>query len=242
MQMWSGFLVAICLWLSVMESQALLDHEGETINKCIQSYGGLTPELGERLERFKEWSESYEEIPCFTQCYLSDMFDFYNNQTGFDSAGVERVFGAPIYAACQQKLELPEGSGQSSCSHAYAGFHCLTKMEGHPFMVIESMPNLTKAAKDAMKDCLQVVDQDEWSSFSAFSGFPVIEPIPCYTRCFLDKLGVFDQKLRRWRIPAMQQKLGVPAKGAHYGACHQRRGRNPCATYYQQFTCYVLAV
>ncbi|KAH8383647.1 hypothetical protein KR009_009826, partial [Drosophila setifemur] len=221
---------------------ALLDHEGEAIKKCVERYGGLNSDTAERLERFKEWSEGYEEIPCFTQCYLGEMFDFYNNRTGFDSEGVEKAFGSPVYNACHKKLELPYGASQSSCTHAYEGFHCLTLMESHPFMVIEGMTNLSPAAKNAMKDCLQQFDEVEWSRFQAFGNFPVVEPIPCFTQCFLDKLNLFDHRTRRWRLPGMQQKLGVPAKGAKYGTCHRQIGANPCANYYKQFTCYVMAV
>ncbi|KAH8295213.1 hypothetical protein KR018_008789, partial [Drosophila ironensis] len=223
------------------DALAVLDHEAEAINKCVQNYGGLTPETAERLERFKEWSEGYEEIPCFTQCYLREVFNFYDNITGFDKMGVVQVFGGPVYEACEKKLQIPLGSSDSSCSHAYVGFHCLTRMEDHPFMLIETMTNLTFAARNAMKDCLQEVDLSEWSRFKAFASFPAIEPIPCFTRCFLDKLGLFNQKTRRWLLPGMQQKLGVPAKGSRYGLCHRHRGPNICSTYYKQFTCFVLA-
>ncbi|XP_017046667.1 uncharacterized protein LOC108091809 [Drosophila ficusphila] len=236
----SGLLAAIILWLSVDESLALLDHEGESINKCIENYGGLTEETSDRLARFKEWSESYEEIPCFTRCYLSEMFDFYNNKTGFDKEGVISAFGIPVYEACQIKLEL--SSSQSSCQHAYEAFHCITNMESHPFTLIDSMPNVSTAAKSAMKDCLQVVDQDEWPSFASFADYPVREPIPCFTRCFLDKLHIFDERTRRWQLEAMKQHLGVPATGAHIRGCHRQSGRDRCATYYKQFTCFSIAV
>jgi len=106
---------------------ALLPNESDIIDKCILNYGGLTPETAERLGRFKDWSVDYEEIPCFTRCYLDDMFDFYNNSTGFDKDEVVQVFGEPVYNACQKKLELP-GSELSSCQHAYEGFHCITNV------------------------------------------------------------------------------------------------------------------
>ncbi|KAH8341747.1 hypothetical protein KR074_000252, partial [Drosophila pseudoananassae] len=223
------------------ESLGLLNREAESINKCLQSYGGLTPETGERLSRFKDWSEGYEEIPCFTQCYLNEMFGFYDVYTGFNRTGVIEAFGEPVYNACVQKLQLPWSSRSSNCTHAYVGFHCLTKMENHPFMLIEAMTNLAPIAKEAMKDCLQEVNLQEWDRFPAFAGSPVSEPIPCFTRCFLDKLGLFDQKTRRWQVPAMQQLLGVPALGAPYGMCHRHRGRNICQNYYKQFTCYAMA-
>ncbi|XP_017130868.1 uncharacterized protein LOC108148360 [Drosophila elegans] len=242
MQRRSGLLVAICLWISVNGNLALLEHEGESINKCIKRYGGITPEIGERLERFKEWSEGYEEIPCFTQCYLSEMFDFYNNQTGFDKAGVVHAFGSPVYEACRSKLEPKWGSSPSSCQHAYEGFHCITNMESHPFTLIDGMSSISPAAKDAMKDCLQDVHQDEWSSFAEFAQNPVNEPIPCFTRCFVDKLRIFDERTRRWQLKAMKQELGVPANGARILGCHRQSGRDRCATYYKQFTCYAMAV
>ncbi|SPP80226.1 uncharacterized protein LOC117582838 [Drosophila guanche] len=240
LQMWC--LLALGLCLGVLESQALLNHETETIEKCIKNYGGLTPETAERLERFKEWSDGYEEIPCFTQCYLSEMFDFYDNRTGFDEGGVVQLFGRPVYNACRQRLELSAGRSESSCEHAYAGFHCITNLEGHPFMQIESMPNISESTKTAMKDCLQLVHRDEWSRFQAYPDFPVNEPIPCFTRCFISKLHLFDERTRRWQLPTMRRHLAVPAQGAQVAACHQRRGRNQCSTIYQQFTCYVMAV
>ncbi|XP_050744481.1 uncharacterized protein LOC108027277 isoform X2 [Drosophila biarmipes] len=237
----TGILVALCLCLFV-ESLALLPHESEVINKCILSYGGLNPETAERLGRFKDWAEGYEEIPCFTQCYLAEMFDFYNSSTGFDMDAVVRAFGEPVYTACQRKLELPFGSGLSSCQHAYEGFHCITNAENHPFTVIDNMANISLSAKTAMKECLQNVDQAKWKRFAAYGEYPVIEPIPCYTRCFLDKLHLFDQQTRLWKVGAMRQHLGVPARGASIRSCHLQRGKDRCATYYKQFTCHALAL
>ncbi|XP_037729922.1 uncharacterized protein LOC119560520 [Drosophila subpulchrella] len=240
MQKRSGILVALCLWLSVRKGLALLPNESEIIDKCILNYGGLTSETAERLGRFKDWSVGYEEIPCFTRCYLADMFDFYNNSTGFDKDAVVKAFGEPVYKACQKKLELP-GSELSSCQHAYEGFHCITNLENHPFTVIDNMANISLSAKSAMKECLQDVDQAKWKSFAAYGDYPVNEPIPCYTRCFLDKLHLFDQKTRLWKVGAMRQHLGVPAKGAVIRSCHLQRGKDRCATYYKQFTCHALA-
>ncbi|XP_044312791.1 uncharacterized protein LOC108050652 isoform X1 [Drosophila rhopaloa] len=242
MQRRSGLFVAICLWISVNGSLAYLQHEGEAINKCLKNYGGLTPENNERLGRFKEWSENYEEIPCFTRCYLSDMFDLYNNQTGFDKAKVEDAFGSPVYEACRRKLELDWGSSQSSCQHAYQGFHCIANMDGHPFTVIDSMANVTLTAKNAMKECLQDVHRNDWSRFAAYANYPVNEPIPCFSHCFLSKLHIFDERTRRWQLRTMKQQLGVPAKGARISGCHRQSGKDRCATYYKQFTCYAMAV
>ncbi|EDW55052.1 uncharacterized protein LOC6614061 [Drosophila sechellia] len=242
MQMRSGILKALWLCLTFNEGLAILEHEGETINRCIQNYGGLTVENAERLGRFKEWSESYEEIPCFTRCYLSEMFEFYNNLTGFNKDGIVGVFGRPVYEACRKKLELPFASGESSCKHAYEGFHCITNMESHPFTVIDNMPNISPSAKNAMKDCLQDVHQDEWKSFDAFAYNPVNEPIPCFTRCFVDKLHIFEEKTRLWKLEAMKRNLGIPAKGSRIRTCHRQRGKDRCATYYKQFTCYAMAI
>ncbi|XP_017082317.1 uncharacterized protein LOC108115392 [Drosophila eugracilis] len=241
MQMRSGIFLALCLWLSVNESQALLEHETESINKCIKNYGGLTTEIAERLQRFKQWSDGYEEIPCFTQCYLTEMFDFYNNRTGFDASGIVKAFGSPVYDACRRKLELPASSSQSSCQHAYEGFHCITNMEDHPFTLIENMASLSQSAKNAMKDCLQDVHLDEWKSFAAFAHYPVREPIPCFTRCFIDKLHIFEEKTRLWKLGLMREHLGVPPKAARIRTCHQQRDKDRCATYYKQFTCYAIA-
>ncbi|XP_043653434.1 uncharacterized protein LOC122620166 [Drosophila teissieri] len=242
MQMRSGMVIALWLCFSLNKGLALLQHEGETINRCIQNYGGLTAENAERLERFKEWSDSYEEIPCFTRCYLSEMFDFYNNLTGFDKARIVEVFGSPVYIACRKKLELPFELGESSCKHAYEGFHCITNMENHPFTIIDNMPNISPSAKNSMKDCLQDVHQDEWKSFAVFADYPVNEPIPCFTRCFVDKLHIFEEKTRLWKLEAMKQNLGIPAKGARIRSCHRQRGKDRCSTYYKQFTCYAMAV
>ncbi|EDV47987.1 uncharacterized protein LOC6552801 [Drosophila erecta] len=241
MQMRSGVLIALWLCLSLNEGLALLENEGETINRCIQNYGGLTAEIAERLERFKDWSDGYEEIPCFTRCYLSGMFDFYSNLTGFNKAGIVEVFGSSVYEACRHKLEQPFQLGESSCKHAYEGFHCITNMENHPFTLIENMPNISPSAKSAMKDCLQIVHLDEWKKFVLFADYPVNEPIPCFTRCFVDKLHIFEEKTRLWKLEAMKQHLGVPAKGVRVGNCHRQRGKDRCATYYKQFTCYTLA-
>ncbi|KAH8344099.1 hypothetical protein KR084_004497, partial [Drosophila pseudotakahashii] len=223
------------------EGLALLPHEGEIIANCILSYGGLTPEIAERLGRFKEWSEDYEEIPCFTRCYLAEMFTFYSNSTGFDRAEVVKAFGNPVYNACQKKLELPGGSSVSSCQHAYEGFHCITNMENHPFTAIDNMANTSLSAKNAMKECLQHEEQDKWKSFAAYANYPVNEPIPCFSRCFLDKLHLFDERTRLWKVGAMRQHLGVPARGAVIRSCHLQRGKDRCATYYKQFTCHALA-
>ncbi|XP_064550147.1 uncharacterized protein Obp83cd [Drosophila montana] len=235
-------LLATCLWLTVLESSALLSGEQRSIEKCLRNYGGLSAANAERLERYTQWSDNYEEVPCFTQCYLSEMFDFYHDQAGFEERRIRQHFGEAVYEACKERLQLGADQTQSSCEHAYAGFHCIVSLENDPFILIENMPNATRVAKSAMKECLQQVDQVEWNRIADYAQFPPTEPIPCFTRCFISQLQLFDERTRRWRLPAMRQVLGVPLVGAHVAGCAQRRGRNPCATFYQQFTCFVVAV
>ncbi|XP_062124546.1 uncharacterized protein LOC133837707 isoform X1 [Drosophila sulfurigaster albostrigata] len=235
-------MLAACLSLVVqLEGSALLSGEERSIRKCLNNYGGLNAANAERLDRYTQWSESNEEVPCFTQCYLREMFDFYHEEAGFDAIRIKKHFGEAVYEACSERLKLGD-LRQSSCEHAYAGFHCIVSLENDPFILIENMQNATRAAKSAMKECLQQVDQVEWNRISDYARFPVTEPIPCFTRCFISRLELFDERTHRWRVPAMRRVLGVPALGAHVAGCAQRRGRNPCATMYQQFTCFVLAV
>lgn len=94
------------------------------ISECLDRFGGLTLENAERLQRFKEWSDTYEEIPCFTKCYLSKMYDFYNETLGFNGPNVVKQFGKVIYEAC--KTKLIEGSNQ--CEIAYNSFHCMVNV------------------------------------------------------------------------------------------------------------------
>ncbi|KAH8419174.1 hypothetical protein KR222_008055, partial [Zaprionus bogoriensis] len=220
---------------------ALLQGERRSIDKCLRNFGGLNQLNADRLERYTEWSDSTEEIPCFTQCYLREMYDFYDEQAGFNEQRIRQLFGNATYEACRQRLQLSSHQ-QSSCEHAYAGFHCLVSLEEDPFILIENMPNTAPAAKTAMKDCLQEVQQMEWSQLREYARFPVREPIPCFTRCFIHKLELFDERTRRWRLPAMRQLLGVPQPKARVTACIYKQGNNPCSTTYQQFTCFVLAV
>ncbi|XP_017967215.1 uncharacterized protein LOC108659017 [Drosophila navojoa] len=235
-------LLATCLCLSVLPSWGLLNGEQRAIKKCLSSYGGLNDENVKRLERYTQWSENYEELPCFTQCYLNEMFEFYHDQAGFDERRIRRHFGDAVFEACKERLQLGPEQKESSCEHAYAGFHCIVSLEKDPFILIEKMPNVTRTAKSAMKKCLQQVDQVEWNRMADYAHFPQTEPIPCFTRCFISQMQLFDERTRRWRIPAMRQSLGVPLPGAHISNCTQRRSRNPCATIYQQFNCFVVAV
>lgn len=103
---------------------SLLQGELSSLQKCVQNYGGLTKSNIDRLARFTQWSDVNEEIPCFTQCYLSEMFDFYHEQAGFDPLRVRKIFGNAVYEACRDRLQLGS-QGHSSCEHAYAGFHCI---------------------------------------------------------------------------------------------------------------------
>lgn len=98
--------------------------EGRAIAECLDRFGGPTLENVQRLQRFKQWSDTYEEIPCFTNCYLSKMFDFYNPEKGFIGSNVIKHFGSVIYDACKGKLK----EGGNPCSVAYNGFHCMVNV------------------------------------------------------------------------------------------------------------------
>ncbi|XP_030370044.1 uncharacterized protein LOC115620775 [Scaptodrosophila lebanonensis] len=236
----------IGLWLlffallggTFLETTALLNGEKRVIDKCLESYGGLTSDSGQRLQSYTEWSEHYEEIPCFTRCYLNEMFNFEND--GFNESKIVALFGKATYEACKPKLEMSNGQ-RGSCEHAYSGFHCIVSLENDPFILIANMPNITDTAKSAMKECLLEIDQAEWKRISEFSQFPVQEPIPCYTRCFINKLQLFNERNRRWRLEDMRRELAVPLPNANVRGCHRLRARNPCLTVYHQFTCYVMA-
>ncbi|ALC46421.1 Obp83cd [Drosophila busckii] len=234
-------LLAVYLLSLVFGCHALLQGEAHILAKCLSNYGGLNAANAERLERYKQWSPNYEEVPCFTQCYLSEMFDFYDKVAGFNGQRLRQRFSPALVEACSSQLRLHDQSSDSSCEHAYVGFHCLVSLENDPFVLIESMPNATRAAKSVMKQCLQQVEQEQWSRLADYAKFPVVEPIPCYTRCFISQLQLFDERTRRWRLPAMRQSLGVPQPAAPVSGCAKRRGRNPCANFYEQFTCFVMA-
>ncbi|KAM8705261.1 hypothetical protein ACLKA7_009683 [Drosophila subpalustris] len=233
-------LLLACFWTAGVANSSMLNGERRSIEKCLLNYGGLNAVNAERLDRYTQWSDSYEEVPCFTQCYLSEMFDFYHDQAGFDEQRIKKHFGDAVYEACSERLKLGDLK-QSSCEHAYAGFHCIVSLENDPFILIENMQNATRAAKSVMKECLQQTDQVEWNRLGDYARFPVTEPIPCFTRCFISQMQLFDERTRRWRVPAMRQALGVPLVGAHVADCAKRRGRNPCSTIYSQFTCFVMA-
>ncbi|XP_068157005.1 uncharacterized protein Obp83cd [Drosophila tropicalis] len=216
--------------------------EGEQsiLQHCMESHGGLSEENVERLARFTQWSASYEEVPCFTQCYIGEI-GIYDPELGFNEEATVKQFGRALYNACRERLASNRGQFESSCDHAYAGFHCIASMENDPFIQIEKLPNVTERAKTVMKECLQQIDESERHRINDYQKFSVVEPIPCYTRCFIAKLRLFDEKTRRWQLAAMRRELGIPLLGAHVNGCNQRRGRNPCSTTYQQFTCYVMA-
>ncbi|XP_014090560.3 uncharacterized protein [Bactrocera oleae] len=210
--------------VAVVEPNA---EEVRIISECLRSYGGLTEENSQRLVRFKGWSETYEEIPCFTKCYIKNMFDMFDESVGFKDEQVIKQFGQPLYKACKHRME----PSANSCQQAYNGFHCLVNLEDDPFVLIESMKNVSIEAKTAMKDCLHRFDQYEWERVKDYSKNPVREPIPCFTKCFIDRLQLYSQQSRQWNIPALTAKLGVPATGANIQHClKQRRKRNACVS------------
>ncbi|XP_075170499.1 odorant-binding protein 83cd [Haematobia irritans] len=216
------------------------EHEGYVIGQCLERFGGPTLENAERLKRFKEWSITYEEIPCFTNCYLSKMFDFYNETNGFIEEKVIKKFGAPVYEVCKPKLN----EGNNECEVAYNGFHCMVSLENDPFVVIDGMDNLNIDAKLAMKDCLHQFDRYDWQRFGEYPRFPVVEPIPCYTRCFVEKLKLFNHRLQKWNFSGLNTKLSIPLDNVnteHCMALSKARNRNNCAWMYREFTCLVMA-
>lgn len=106
------------------------------------------------------------------------------------------------------------------------------------------MPGLNADAKLAMKDCLHKFDQFEWQKFGEYSSYPVKEPIPCYTRCFVEKLQLFNHRLRQWNTASMLEKLGFPEENANISGClamGRRRTRNSCAWMYREFVCFLMS-
>ncbi|XP_017493802.1 PREDICTED: uncharacterized protein LOC108381917 [Rhagoletis zephyria] len=212
--------------------------ESRIINECLKSFGGLTEENARRLVRFKEWSEKYEEIPCFSKCYIKNMFDIFDESSGFKEEQVVRQFGQPLYNACQHRM-VPLAD---ACEQAYHGFHCLVNLEHDPFVLIESMQNISTEAKTVMKECLHRFDQYEWEHLKDYSKNPVREPIDCFTKCFIERLQVYKASTHRWDIQALRTKLGVPAAEANIQHCLRRRHRgNACVWMYQDFICFALA-
>ncbi|XP_020713668.1 uncharacterized protein LOC101459207 [Ceratitis capitata] len=213
--------------------------EGLIIADCLKNYGGLTEDKAQRLVRFKDWSDHYEEIPCFTKCYIQNMFEMFDESEGFKEEQVIKQFGQPLYKACKHRM-VPAAD---TCQQAYNGFHCIVSLEDDPFVLIESMKNVSTEAKTAMKDCLHRYDRYEWEHMKDYAANPVREPIPCFTKCFVEHLQVFNQKTRQWNIPLLRAKLGVPAVGADIKHClERRRNRNVCGWMYQDFTCFGLPV
>ncbi|XP_067627524.1 uncharacterized protein Obp83cd [Eurosta solidaginis] len=212
--------------------------ESRIIAECLKSYGGLTEENAQRLVRFKEWSEDYEEIPCFSKCYLKNMFDIYDDAVGFKEEQVTRQFGQVLYNACRHRMApLP-----NKCVEAYHGFNCLVNLEDDPFVLIESMANVSTQAKMVMRDCLHLFDQYQWERMKEYKKKPVREPIPCFTKCFIHRLKVYHQQKLQWNIPALRTHLGVPKAEANIQHCFAlRRNGDICAWMYQEFTCFGLA-
>ncbi|XP_073816410.1 odorant-binding protein 83cd [Musca autumnalis] len=242
METWYSIFI-ITLAILLHQNLVLADinqHEGYVLGKCLERYGGVSEENAERLGRFKDWSINYEELPCFTNCYLTNMFDFYNETDGFNEEKVINKFGASVYEVCKPKFS----EGKDKCEIAYKGFHCMINLENDPFVVIDGMDNIDMDAKLAMKDCLHKFDRSEWQVFGDYSRFPVKEPIPCYTRCFLEKLQLFNHRLHTWDIRGLNTKLNLSVENANTSACEamaMKRNRNICGWMYKEFTCYAMA-
>lgn len=110
--------------------------------------------------------------------------------------------------------------------------------------MIENMKGLNFDAKLAMKECLHKFDQFEWEKFGEYSSYPVKEPIPCYTRCFVEKLQLFNHRLRKWNINRMREQMGFPDENADTSVCRAmsyRRSRNSCAWIYREYVCYLMS-
>ncbi|KAL9892226.1 odorant-binding protein 83cd [Glossina fuscipes fuscipes] len=215
--------------------------EGIVLHQCLAPYGGYTLENDQRLQRFKQWSDTYEEFPCFTNCYLNNMLNIYNETQGFNDENVIKRFGRSIYKACKEKLI----QGNNSCEIAYNGFHCLISHEDDPFILIDNIEDISMEAKQAMKECLHKFNSDEWHYLGDYIRFPVQEPIPCYTRCYVYKMQLYDHRLRKWNIEAMQRLLGVPPEQANIERClslsKRRNNNNMCAWIYKEMTCFSLS-
>lgn len=106
------------------------------------------------------------------------------------------------------------------------------------------MNNLNMDAKLVMKECLHKFDRYEWQRFGEYARFPVREPIPCFTRCFVEKLQLFNHRLLKWDTAGMETKLSLSLDNANTNACvamEEKRNRNSCAWMYREFTCYVMS-
>lgn len=116
-----------------------LQQEVNVLEECLASYGGYNWDNVQRLQRYKEWSSTYEELPCFTRCYLKRMWNIYDESSGFLAENVIKVFGQAVYNACKSHFDYSAGNlksdeggegnkGLNNCTSAYRGFHCLVKV------------------------------------------------------------------------------------------------------------------
>ena len=106
------------------------------------------------------------------------------------------------------------------------------------------MPDICADAKLAMKACLNKFDKNEWQYFGEYKNYPVKEPIPCYTRCFVEKLQLFNHRLRKWNIVKMREQFGYPQENANISGCiamGTKRTRNSCAWMYREFLCFFMS-
>lgn len=120
----------------------------DVLNECLASYGGFNWENVQRLQRYKDWSSTYEEFPCFTKCYLNRMWNIYDEFQGFIKDNVVKVFGEAVYDKCEALLRLSSQSdinpnsddtteSLDKCATVYRGFHCLVKVtENDELMII----------------------------------------------------------------------------------------------------------
>lgn len=226
------------------ESPANAETEGRAIAECLERYGGVTPENAERLQRYKQWSDSYEEIPCFTKCYLTKMYDIYNDSMGFSEENVIKQFGPTLFAVCKKRLINRQDDDEDECKSAYSGFHCLVSLENDPFVYIESLPGLDTEVKSTMKECLHRFDQYEWTRLPEFSKLPMREPIPCFTKCVADRLQLFNERTKQWNTEKIQMKLGLELptddhKQMQYcQTSNRRRSRNVCSWMFKEMNCF----
>lgn len=117
-------------------------------------------------------------------------------------------------------------------------------MEDNGFLYLESLKNISTEARSAMKKCLTIYPEQERRLLKMYSRYPVQEPIRCYTRCFVDKLRLFDYHFRQWNMAALHHHLDIPAPHAnveHCGSLIPYRQQEPCEWLYTEFTCFSLA-
>nr|AWY62815.1 odorant binding protein [Liriomyza trifolii] len=212
--------------------------EGQVIASCLERVGGMTYENAERLQRYKQWADNYEEFPCFTNCYLNKLSTLYKENAGFNETAVIEQFGKEVHKVCERRLS----EGRDACDIAYNGFHCLVTMLDDPFVHIDRLPNITTEARTVMKDCLRPYDRSLHNRIKDYSKLPTREPIRCYTKCIVDNLQLLNPINRHWNIASLRHHLNIRFEKGSMKHCHAltpHRKRNACAWVYRELTCFM---